>query len=72
MPASVYVAGWQEAAARPGGAPKIRNVIYRYGKSAENGYAACQYMFSYMDCDLSYFRSESDAALTPMLKLHER
>ena len=34
--------------------------------------AACQYMFSYMDCDLSYFRSESDAALTPMLKLHER
>ena len=31
-----------------------------------------QYMFSYMDCDLSYFRSESDAALTPMLKLHDR
>ena len=28
-----------------------------------------QYMLSYMDCDLSYLRSESDAALTPMLKL---
>lgn len=31
-----------------------------------------QYMLSYIDCVLSYFRSESDAALTPMLKLHER
>lgn|GEM_PF-4080437 len=48
-------------------------------KSAPGGGALCkgivrrrQYILSYIDCDLSYFRSESDAALTPMLKLHER
>ena len=29
-------------------------------------------MLSYIDCDLSYFRSDSEAAFTPMLKLHER
>ncbi len=31
-----------------------------------------QYMLSYIDCDLSYLRSESDAAFTPMLKLQLR
>lgn len=57
---------------RPGRVETVACETGRRRRAGAKRGAACQYMFSYMDCDLSYFRSESDAALTPMLKLHER